>query len=74
MLSSLFAPFLLGLLTAWVAGWFLIPVLRKLKAGQSISADAPKSRKSFYSSPLSAGVNRRSTDAADGRAVGACGR
>src|SRR5688500_16151875 len=56
MLSALFAPFLLGLLTAWVAGWFLIPVLRKLKASQSISSDAPERHQTKSGTPTMGGA------------------
>lgn len=56
MLSALFAPFLIGLITAWVAGWFLIPILRKLKAGQSISSDAPKRHQTKSGTPTMGGA------------------
>ncbi|MFN3650022.1 MAG: phospho-N-acetylmuramoyl-pentapeptide-transferase [Armatimonadota bacterium] len=41
-LSSLFVPFLLGLVAALAGGAWMIPVLRRLKAGQTISTDAPE--------------------------------
>ncbi|MGV3722241.1 MAG: phospho-N-acetylmuramoyl-pentapeptide-transferase [Actinomycetota bacterium] len=41
MVQYVTAPFLIASLAALAAGWFLIPILRKLKAGQTISTDAP---------------------------------
>lgn len=56
MLASLFAPFALGLVVACMAGWFLIPILRRLKAGQTVSTDAPKSHLSKSGTPTMGGL------------------
>ncbi|HTE17006.1 MAG TPA: phospho-N-acetylmuramoyl-pentapeptide-transferase, partial [Armatimonadota bacterium] len=56
MLSTLFGAALAGLFLALLAGWLLIPVLRKLKAGQTISTDAPKSHLSKAGTPTMGGA------------------
>jgi phospho-N-acetylmuramoyl-pentapeptide-transferase len=56
MLSSLFGPFLAGLLVALMAGWILIPVLRKLKVRQFISTDAPKVHETKAGTPTMGGI------------------
>ncbi len=56
MLPYLFGPFLVGTLLALVAGWLLIPVLRKLKARQTISTDAPKSHLKKGGTPTMGGA------------------
>jgi len=56
MLQSLFGPFLAGLLVALLAGVVLLPILRRLKARQVISADAPKSHQSKGGTPTMGGA------------------
>jgi phospho-N-acetylmuramoyl-pentapeptide-transferase len=56
MLSLLFGPFLTGALVALGSGYFLIPILQKLKARQSISSDAPKSHQSKAGTPTMGGL------------------
>jgi phospho-N-acetylmuramoyl-pentapeptide-transferase len=56
MLGALFPPFVLGLLTALAAGWFLIPILTKLKARQTISTDAPKRHQTKAGTPTMGGA------------------
>lgn len=55
MLSSLFGPALAGLLAAVVVGFFLIPMLRRLKAGQVISLDAPERHRTKGGTPTMGG-------------------
>jgi phospho-N-acetylmuramoyl-pentapeptide-transferase len=55
-LLGFFAPFLLGVLVALGVGWIVIPMLRKLKAGQIISGDAPKSHQSKGGTPTMGGI------------------
>lgn len=56
MLQYLLAPFLVAALAALAAGWMLIPVLRKLKAGQFISSDAPDRHKAKGGTPTMGGA------------------
>jgi phospho-N-acetylmuramoyl-pentapeptide-transferase len=56
MLASLFEPFLGGLIIALITGVLLIPVLRKLKAGQTVSTDAPKSHQKKTGTPTMGGA------------------
>ena len=56
MLSTLFGPFLIGLLLALLAGWIVIPVLRRLKAGQTVSTDAPPSHLKKGGTPTMGGI------------------
>ncbi len=56
MLSSLFGPVLIGLLVAILSGWLLIPLLRALKARQTVSTDAPKSHQAKTGTPTMVGV------------------
>ena len=56
MVSSLFGPLLLGLLVAILSGWLLIPLLRALKARQTISSDAPKSHQAKAGTPTMGGA------------------
>ena len=56
MLAFLFTPFLVGALTAVLAGWLLIPILRKLKAGQVISTDAPETHLKKAGTPTMGGA------------------
>jgi phospho-N-acetylmuramoyl-pentapeptide-transferase len=56
MLQTLFAPFVLGLLAALAAGWVLVPVLRKLKAKQIISSDAPQRHQTKAGTPTMGGA------------------
>jgi phospho-N-acetylmuramoyl-pentapeptide-transferase len=55
-LIGFFAPFLLGALVALAVGWVVIPLLRKLKAGQVISGDAPKSHLAKGGTPTMGGI------------------
>lgn len=56
MLQYLFAPFLIAALAALAAGWMLIPILRKLKAGQFISTDAPDRHRAKGGTPTMGGA------------------
>jgi phospho-N-acetylmuramoyl-pentapeptide-transferase len=56
MLTSLFAPFLLGTAVALMAGRLLIPVLTRLKAKQSISSDAPQRHQVKAGTPTMGGL------------------
>ena len=55
-LSLLFGPFLAGLLVAPLAGWALIPALRRLKARQFISMDAPERHRAKAGTPTMGGA------------------
>lgn len=56
MLQYFFAPFLIAALAALTAGWMLIPILRKLKAGQFISTDAPDRHRAKGGTPTMGGA------------------
>jgi phospho-N-acetylmuramoyl-pentapeptide-transferase len=56
MLSSLAGPFLIGALLALGTGWAAIPMLRKLKARQTISTDAPQRHQAKGGTPTMGGV------------------
>jgi phospho-N-acetylmuramoyl-pentapeptide-transferase len=56
MVQYLTVPFLVASLTALAAGWLLIPILRKLKAGQFISTDAPDRHRAKGGTPTMGGV------------------
>lgn len=56
MLAAIFGPFLLGLVLALASGRVLIPILRKLKAGQTISSDAPQRHQTKAGTPTMGGA------------------
>ncbi len=56
MTHSLFGPFVIGLLVSLLAGWFLVPVLGRLRARQVISTDAPKSHLAKGGTPTMGGL------------------
>jgi phospho-N-acetylmuramoyl-pentapeptide-transferase len=55
-MASLFGPFLVGVLVALLSGSILIPLLRRLKAGQAISSDAPKTHQAKAGTPTMGGL------------------
>jgi phospho-N-acetylmuramoyl-pentapeptide-transferase len=55
-MPNLFGPFLVGVLVALLAGALLLPILRRLKAGQSISGDAPKRHQTKAGTPTMGGA------------------
>jgi phospho-N-acetylmuramoyl-pentapeptide-transferase len=56
MVSYLFAPFLIGTLVALLSGWLLLPILKKLKARQVVSSDAPQRHQAKGGTPTMGGV------------------
>ncbi len=56
MAAALFAPAFIGALVALLSGWILLPVLRKLKARQVISTDAPKRHQTKAGTPTMGGL------------------
>lgn len=56
MLSLLSGPFVVGLLAALVVGMGLVPLLRKLKARQFISSDAPERHQAKAGTPTMGGA------------------
>jgi phospho-N-acetylmuramoyl-pentapeptide-transferase len=56
MHAGLFAPFLIGVLGALLAGLPLIPLLRSLKAQQFISSDAPQRHQAKGGTPTMGGA------------------
>lgn len=56
MLQYLLTPFLVSALASLAAGWMLIPILKKLKAGQFISTDAPERHRAKGGTPTMGGA------------------
>jgi phospho-N-acetylmuramoyl-pentapeptide-transferase len=56
MPSAVWEPFLTGVVVALAAGWLLIPLLRRLKARQFISADAPQRHQAKAGTPTMGGA------------------
>ncbi|HEU4753862.1 MAG TPA: hypothetical protein VFU47_12210, partial [Armatimonadota bacterium] len=56
MLAAFVSAFLAGLVLALLAGWGLIPALRKLKARQFISSDAPQRHQAKAGTPTMGGA------------------
>ena len=55
-MQTLILVILISFVTALGAGHFLIPVLRRLKAGQQIREDGPKSHLSKAGTPTMGGI------------------
>ena len=56
MIIKLIIPFAVSLLLTLIAGWILVPILRRIKAGQMIREDGPVWHMSKQGTPTMGGL------------------